>query len=348
MKAPIECKIDYFPSAHLNQIYDGFIKLQKAGLIKINVNNVSGKQSKPILKVLFNNQYKVIYDTLDGINWIDGSIQDNLNYFKYNIKADFYFKRSYNQQVLDNAPKNCKVFPLGFNYHINIDDKFTDSIQKKTINILKNNNFISSYIYKNYFGSSDFEYYPFPMNKSKILFIARLWDPDEVSLDHIKEERIQINKSRIEYIRACRKEFGDSFVGGLRHDKISLRHAKELILPPSLTKKRHYLKTIRECDICIATTGLHNSIGWKFGEYIAASRAIVSEPLKYDIPGDFNKGKNFYEFNNTNELMIRTSSLISDNEKRYNMMARNYEYYNNYLKPDKLVLNSIINIFQYT
>lgn len=41
---------------------------------------------------------------------------------------------------------------------------------------------------------------------------------------------------------------------------------------------------VKESDICITTTGLHRSIGWKFAEYIAASKAIVTEKLNYS-PG---------------------------------------------------------------
>ena len=54
-----------------------------------------GNPLKPILKVRINDKYDVIYDTLDGLNWIKASIENNLDYFKNNIKADFYFKRSF-------------------------------------------------------------------------------------------------------------------------------------------------------------------------------------------------------------------------------------------------------------
>jgi len=347
MRKQFECEVNFFPSPHLSQIYNGFTKLEKAGIVRVKVKHVSGEQTKPILKVLVNNKYNVIYDTLDGLNWIKGSVEDNLNYFRNNINADFYFKRSFNQYVIDYAPENCRVFPLGLNYTMKDDGKFSGNLKTNLKDILRNNFFISKYYNKSSFYSGDFEYYPIPLRDSKILFIARLWNPDEVSLDHLKVEREHINKIRIESIRACRKEFGDSFIGGLQHDNFSMKHAKDLLLPFSLTNKENFLKTIKHCNICIATTGLHDSIGWKFGEYVAASRAIVSEPLKYQLPGFFSEGKNYLEFRNNSDLINSILVLQKDKDKMFSMMNSNFHYYNNYLQPDKLILNTILKVYQY-
>lgn len=34
---------------------------------------------------------------------------------------------------------------------------------------------------------------------------------------------------------------------------------------------------MHDTDICIGSMGLHKSIGWKTGEHIAASKAIINE-----------------------------------------------------------------------
>ena len=64
-------------------------------------------------KSRLDDRYTIIYDTLDGLNWINGSIQDNLNYFRENIGADYYFERSFNKQISDFSPKNYKVYLIG-------------------------------------------------------------------------------------------------------------------------------------------------------------------------------------------------------------------------------------------
>lgn len=179
------------------------------------------------------------------------------------------------------------------------------------------------------------------------MFLTRLWDPDEVSLEHLKEERTFLNTNRINAIKACQKEFGKSFIGGLQHNDFSLKNAKDLIMNSSLTKKNTFINTIKESNICISTAGLHDSIGAKFGEYVSASRAIISEPLKYEPPGDFAENKNYLIFHNEDELLTQIHYLLKNRDILIDMMNHNFNYYHNYLRSDKLVLNTLLKVYNY-
>ncbi|MGZ4956221.1 MAG: hypothetical protein ACXV8Q_14030 [Methylobacter sp.] len=346
MKSLFKCELNYFSSPHLSQIYDGFEKLRKIGIIDIIIKPFHGDPTKPLLKVKINNKYTVIYDTLDGLNWVEGSIEDNLNYFNTNIQADFYFKRSYNQKVVDYAPKNCQIYPLGLNYSVK---QYIRHLKYEVIkDYLKDSYLFSKYFKVNseLFYSDSFEFYPILSKENKILFLTRLWDPDDVQFEHLKIEREAINKNRINCIRGCIKEFGTHFVGGLQQDSFSHKHCKELIMPFSLTNKKTYINAVKEYDICIATTGLHDSIGWKFGEYVAASRAIISEPLKYELPGGFENGRNYLIYNNEDEILKKIHFLLNNKDALFEIMNNNFHYYNNYLRSDMLVLNTLLKINQ--
>ena len=179
---------------------------------------------------------------------------------------------------------------------------------------------------------------------SKILLLARLWNPDDVTSPSLKSERETINKKRIAYIRACRKEFSDQFIGGLQGDDFSRLHAKDLVMPDSLTRRKNFLQLVKQSDICIATTGLHDSIGWKFAEYVAASRAVISEPLMYQLPGNFESGKNYLTYTNKDELVMQIHFLLDNKKSMKEMMDRNFEYYHDYVSSDKLVLNTLLKI----
>ena len=148
------------------------------------------------------------------------------------------------------------------------------------------------------------------------------------------------------FIKICRDQFGSQFVGGLQIDDFSTKHAKDLVVPNSLTNRRNFNNIVKSSNICIATSGLHNSIGWKFGEYVAASRAIISEPLEYELPGSFSHNKNYLVFQNENELIYNIDHLLKEKDEVYQMMKNNFRYYNNYLSPDKLVLNTILKIYE--
>lgn len=91
----------------------------------------------------------------------------------------------------------------------------------------------------------------------------------------------------------------------------------------------------------MATTGLHGSIGWKLAEYVAFSKAIVSEQLIYDVPGPFAAGRNYIEFTSPEECLNGALRLIEDMALRKQVMQSNADYYRDYLRPDALVRNAL-------
>jgi hypothetical protein len=100
------------------------------------------------------------------------------------------------------------------------------------------------------------------------------------------------------------------------------------------------MKLLRQYPIGIATTGLFNSIGWKFAEYIGFSRAIVSEKLNFEAPG-LESGKHYLGFTTLDECVEAVSTLMNDKDLCAQMMIRNHEYYQTYLRPDRMVWNAL-------
>ena len=149
-------------------------------------------------------------------------------------------------------------------------------------------------------------------------------------------------KSRAECIRRLKNQFRGSFLGGLENNTFTQKNYPDCVVEqPWMTKKGEYLKQLNQAVIGIYTLGLHGSSGMKMGEYIAGSKAIVSEKLRYQAPGDFAKDKNYLEFSTLDECVEKVALLMENKEKRCAMMLENFRYYNNYLRPDMLVWNSI-------
>lgn len=345
------CDVEYLAGPHLMQFYAGLFLLEKQGRIKLNLIKTDRRDTlTPVVKMTLNNKHVVMYDAHDGLGWIKGSHEENLQHFKENIKADFYFKRSLDQQVLDNAPQGCTVLPLGLNYNIQPDANmlaYHDGFANKLRYLLKRN-VLAKRLGKGFFYAKDFELKPEYIKHKKILFITRLWNPDEATSEVNRLQRQQINEMRVACIKACREKYQKQFTGGLIMDSYTAKHHPELGMPKSLINKKNYLKAVKEHVICIATTGLHNSIGWKLAEYVAASRAIVSEPLHYDVPGKFDENKNYYSFETVPQLLQKIDLLLNNKHLIVQMMLANYEYYQNYLQPDKLVLNTLNHVSKLT
>ena len=344
------CEVEYLPSPHLMQIYAGFFKLQDEGVIDLVLKPRKYEyRTIPVINATINKKYKVIYDTQDGLSWINDSEENNLQYFQQNYPVNFYFKRSFHSKMLDFKPAGCQVYPLGFNYNVHPDRNLihlTEKLQDKFKYYIKTNSKLKSIFNKRFYYAKDFEYYPIKAIRDKVLFLTRVWNPlgEDVFSEEEKLLREKINKTRIMCLEACGQEFGDRFTGGLWQDDFSDAHFRHYVLPISQTNKSTFLKRVREHTICIATTGLYKSIGWKMGEYVAASRAIVSEKLQFEVPGNFKKDQNYFEFENQDQLLEKIDTLLRNKELLIQTMKNNYQYYNNYLKPDILVLNTLLTI----
>lgn len=322
-------------AGHLNQIYTGFSALEKQGYITLTTEKKLNT-SKQILEVIVNKNIKVIYDTMDEEGFY-AATDMNIE------KIDYYFKRDFKKGVADKY--KFKSFPLGLNYNVYSEYRNVLGVQDRLKNKIRK--VIRKYKYN--FYSKDFEQVPIAGDNPKICFLTRVWDINgkEIENDQIREERKEINEFRVECIKACKNEFGDNFIGGIEDSEFARNNYKDVIIEDkSITKRDNFLDLVKSCDICIATTGLHKSIGWKFGEYVAAARAIVTEPLYYELPGDIENNKNYIEFNTVDELINILKNLINNKDKRESLMETNFNYYNNYVKPDVLIKNSLKKIVE--
>jgi hypothetical protein len=174
--------------------------------------------------------------------------------------------------------------------------------------------------------------------------MSRPYDPFEVPglpRDQIAQIE-QLNEMRAGCIRSLRKEFGPRFHGGFEHTEYAVRkYGDALAGRASDTRKNSYLRLLRDYPIGVATTGLHGSIGWKLAEYVATSRAIVTEPLRSLVPGPFDCPVNYLTFRTSAECVERVAGLLEDREARERMMDANRVYYHEWLRPDSLVKRTL-------
>jgi len=357
--AIIKCQlISHSISPHVQQLYTGFSMLHIQGKIDlsqkiIKKNNAYRPNKAQYLRnathahlkveMSHNNKTRTLYFDNHDAKEID---QEHLN------NCDYYFKRSYSgEYIKTNHSENAsKIFPLGLNYLVYPDhfDKFAigrdlklgSSFRNKidrlkyTLDLKRKNKFIPKLKYIQ--AQPDYSLDP------KVLFLVTAYDPYDV-VDRPKEkieEIIHNNELRAESIRILRKELGKKFYGGFNHNNYTKKYLKDVLVDDNnVTSKQNYLNLLKSFTICIATTGLHSSIGWKFAEYISFSKAIISENLYYEVPGNLEPDKNYLVFNSTEELINKAHYLLNNENYRNEMMQNNYNYYQNYVQPDILVLN---------
>jgi hypothetical protein len=190
---------------------------------------------------------------------------------------------------------------------------------------------------------------PNPSLLPRVLFMVGLWDPAGVA--KFDPERVpefeHINRVRMDCIRLLRNALPGAFYGGAQHSAFASRTAPELLLPDrSASSKRRYLDKVRQHAICVATMGLHGSNGCKLAEYVSLSRAIISERLRYLVPGNFAPERNYLTFDTPEECVAQALRLVRDDALRRSLMRNNWDYYNRWIRPDALAAHVIRSILE--
>lgn len=341
----LECTLELSEvPLHLYQIIAGLYLLEKSGKIKLRIKKLAADDPKRLpynmLRVNAGGR-SLIYDMNDGYDNLLKSGESFEKLYDGLLEGcDFMFKRSFNadmnsrlrepQKIKKTAP-NFFVTTRGNPAHLPVPCDPKREKLKKLVRLLPFSEFYNGWCYEEAFFSE-----PSESSEPRVLFMARLWDPAGDFPGQLTEEKSDerrlINESRAECIRLCRREFGSRFFGGITPSAFSQREYPDLLLPDSSAgKKNEYLRHMKTFDIHISTMGLHRSTGWKFAEYIAASRAVVSEPLYYESAGDLKEGKNYLSFTSADECAKRIDELF-DNDRRLMMMNSNRDYRDRYMR----------------
>jgi len=348
------CRIEVISNSnHLQQVYCGLEELAKKGKIKLQQSFdytsplYLGNLKKPNsihsggLKLIINAKTKIYIDVsdskaihLEGLDW-----------------CTLYFKRSYSYEEHFNTSKIIQPFDLNYMVVPNVFSRFSlqriykMSTGKERIKALLREIDIHSV----------FSYRPRlkelaapPQNSPafKILFLCRLWEPTKDTYLDLTEQqvadRISINNMRINCIKAIKAEFGQQFVGGLVPTEYAKSNFSELVFEnEALTQKSNYINFLKGFSVCVATTGLANSTGWKFGEYISLSKAIVSEKLFFETRGKLERDKHYLEFNSPEECINCLKKLRDDQSLLKEMQRSSHKYYIDNLQPEILLMNVI-------
>jgi hypothetical protein len=356
-KTPIRCQLLYRSnSEHLQQLFTGFLLLRESGLIHLSQRfrpaPVEYANDAPHLKnaghahldVLLDGNIRLHFDTHDAREIATGELD----------RCDFYFKRSYAPDVVAALPpsQQGRIFPLGLNYRV-LPDKVDPFAVRRSVRLTGISRASLSAVKKAYdvrnrlghqprlalmHSAADLEAEP------KVLFLVAAYDPyDDPRRDAEKvQDRIQINENRARIIRLMKGALGARFTGGFADSEFSRQHYSDLVVPPEMTQQAQYLLKLSTTPICIATTGLHGSIGWKFAEYIAFAKAPVSEALSYTVPGPFEPDRNYLEFTSPAQCLNATIRLMEDRSLRQELMRNNAAYYQSHLRPDSLIRNALM------
>lgn len=277
----------------------------------------------------------VAFDLSDG-DVVEDSICD---------RTFLYFKRSYDERVHGSNPK---ILPLGLNYEARSPLRSFVSALTRAIRLRRSmrstGRSICRALHFSYPHMLDARsgYCLTPAEDLNVLFMARVYDPQEQGSSPAERSEINaLNDMRADCVLRLRRELGTAFTGGLINDSFASRHYSDCTVGAEFpTDRRSFLKLVDDHHICVATSGLFDSIGWKFAEYLAKGRAVVSERLRFSVPGPFSEGVNYLPFSTARECVEQCHALRADSARTRRMMVANRAYYLGFVEPEAIVWNA--------
>ncbi|MCL2106198.1 MAG: hypothetical protein FWH26_03945 [Oscillospiraceae bacterium] len=353
---------------HISQLLAGFRLLERQGLCALSIRREeTGSRfgHNQLVIARFPDGRAAVFDAHDSgaphcsLEAFDAAMEE--------LNVGWYFRRSHRAAYYAASAYAGRQLPLGFNYHVSCAGNPYNRFRARDLKGLRDPGKRHILLRKALAclpagRLSDRQYYPERFEASAerrrsdtILFLTRTWFPLEEhdpacapgsigpAIERCPELAgvLRMDETRAALIRLLRKEYGGRAVAGFTHTPFARAMYPDLIVPEAMTRRPVYLRTMRDARICLTTVGLHRSTGWKLGEYLAASQAIVSEPLWYDVPGGFRAGTHYLPFETPEGALERTAFLLEEPGALAQMRAENQAYYEKYLRPDQLIFNAL-------
>ncbi|MDO9254244.1 MAG: hypothetical protein Q7U54_01940, partial [Bacteroidales bacterium] len=151
-------------------------------------------------------------------------------------------------------------------------------------------------------------------------------------------------KAFIEDCRVSKCNFEGGFFASTVHPQFE--EFKDFIF-----KKRYpvikYIAKTKLSTFVFNTPAVWECHGWKLGEYLAMGKAIISMPIRNNLPEELVHGKNIHFISSTDELKLAIDLLLKDDNYRKVLENGAKAYYINHVDPHaviKEIINSEINI----
>lgn len=330
-------------SPHVHQVVAGFTLLGARRELEVTFDVVPA-DAAPLgsahLLLAEVDGRRVGYDMLDGYNLpaerLEGAV----------ASVDLYFKRSFDQARNAALTHRDRMHPFGLNYQVR-----TRAEVFRRMAALDPLHVHVGRLGKSALGRSalllpkSFEGAPIAREDPRVIFMSRVYDPsgeprEEAIGEEVAAEREQLNAMRVACVRALREAFGSRFVGGLVPTRFARARYGDCVLPERAVSRRRFLRALHAADVAVATTGLHGSVQWKLSEYLAAGKAVVSEPLRYEVPS-LSSPENYLTFRTPEECVRQTEALLGHPDRRLAMMAANRDYYDAFVRPDSAVARTL-------
>lgn len=280
------------------------------------------------------NEYKIFVDTEDR------AVIANDKY-KW---CDVYGKVNPTKEQCEELDK---LFPIGPEFGVTLGSKlnsvflcFRNYLKARADTNIGIKDYLKDYLYTNIRRRKLAEYEKtLPIKPNYIFHASTLWYNQFAATD--------TNMYRGEFLKACKKA-GMDIEGGLFyvHGEDVLREMPDYpkykeIYSDFIYDKRlsmdDYVRKTQESVLVFNTPSVCECHGWKLAEYLCMGKAIISTPLKREMPEKMVHGEHIHFVNSLEEIYDAVVKINSDETYKMKLEKGARAYYEKWLAPEVVV-----------
>jgi len=145
----------------------------------------------------------------------------------------------------------------------------------------------------------------------------------------------EVNPPRAIFMRVARSRPGLRFEGGFVPTSEGSPPELAPLMAPRPYKMAEYLERTARSVVAFNTPAVHDCLGWKLGEFLALGKAIVSVPLKRELPEPLVHGKDIHFVDGDEDSMAAALDLLRrDHSYRQHLERNARAYYDKLLAPE--------------
>ena len=328
---------------HASHLYAGLCDLMEQGLARVRFN-VPRKAEKlyvsdsttvclTVRRPDTGKDYLLVVDLRDRSDLLTMPLVE---------RADVYLKRSYYEpDLLSLSPElKGKIIPFGLNYGcrtaLSTRAVLNALAPRLALELLRSPRKTAQqlnprrsilYQYLTTALESEFEQAPGEELEATVLFQTRVYEPEEIYPD----DPVEINEGRVRLVRELKRAFGPKFRGGLVPTAYAKEHYPDAVSEQP-TRQSQYIAWGKRSLVGIYTRGLFHSLAFKLPEYLAASKCIVSEPLRNSLPTPLVAGEHYLEFRTPEKCVKQCARLLEDASQAKELRRAAWDYYQREVK----------------
>lgn len=353
----------HIPGDYVSLIYAGLYELQAGGKVSIEFAKAStttlsiAKQSHAVLSLTVEDTELGTAKRI-GFDFIDGGAIASPDLL---ANVDVYYKRSFQKSEISQLSQELarRVKPFGLHYAcVSPRERVADRWRSRQVynrwlsqgragpanvaSIKTAFRSTASLVLSKHTRSRsrlpltptapELEGLPHSAAEPEIYYRTRVYRPKTRS----QHRGVAENEQRVAVIRALKKAFGKRFVGGLRDSGFARSRYPDCLFSADINWRQH-IQLVHQNLIGVTTAGLFGSTDWKVPEYLAASRCVVSEKLRYDLEQPLKEGREVLSFATPDECVESCELILTDPTLAESMRANAHRYYREHLAPVRVL-----------